>query len=529
MKCGPRRIPWSKKPERRILAEVAGEGLITLRIVLRRALCIVGLLSALSAPVRSQTEEQLVADIRMFTVLAAINTAGYDDGLNAAAASPVRTALRKDLESLDSGMAMRLRTFYDEHKLDDPELDLSQYISFALMCGEAPHFDLLAEVPTDLPVDIRSIRGLSRLLREFYELADIEALWEKYRPFYEAEMARYQDALIEAVFEINGYLRMPASSRETRGFRVYFDLLAAPGNINMRSYGGDVKVVIHSSTDLHIEEIRAAYLLHQLDRLSIRYEETVSGKEQLGRLALYAPALDDAYKTNFQLLVTKSLANAMQVRLRYEPEERKRERIGEHLRTGFILTPYFYEKLAEYEKQPQSFRRYYETLIGDIKVREEMARVQSVKFAERPAKKAPAPRRVVKPQVSEEESLLSRAEGLLQLGEIEEARKLYEEVLGEEGPGYGQAYYGLGRIALDEADPDLALEHFSEAAEKAGEGRIRAMSHIYMGRIQDLFYNRDLAVGHYQAALESGDTSPIVREFAELGLSEPFTGVDDEP
>jgi len=503
--------------------------LTTLKIVLCRALCIVGLLFALSAPVRSQTEEQLVADIRMFTVLAAINTAGYDDGLNAAAASPVRTALRKDLESLDSGMAMRLRTFYDEHKLDDPELDLSQYISFALMCGEAPHFDLLAEVPTDLPVDIRSIRGLSRLLREFYELADIEALWEKYRPFYEAEMARYQDALIEAVFEINGYLRMPASSRETRGFRVYFDLLAAPGNINMRSYGGDVKVVIHSSTDLHIEEIRAAYLLHQLDRLSIRYEETVSGKEQLGRLALYAPALDDAYKTNFQLLVTKSLANAMQVRLRYEPEERKRERIGEHLRTGFILTPYFYEKLAEYEKQPQSFRRYYETLIGDIKVREEMARVQSVKFAERPAKKAPAPRRVVKPQVSEEESLLSRAEGLLQLGEIEEARELYEEVLGEEGTGHGQAYYGLGRIALDEADPDLALEHFSEAAEKAGEGRIRAMSHIYMGRIQDLFYNRDLAVGHYQAALESGDTSPIVREFAEQGLSEPFTGVDDEP
>ena len=496
----------------------------------RRALCIVGLVAALSAPAQSQPDEQLVADIRMFTVLAAINSGGYDDGLNAAATSPVRAALREDLKSLDPGIAMRLRTFYDQHKLDDPELDLSQYISFALMCGEAPHFDLRAEVPTDLPIDIRSIRGLSRLLREFYELADIEALWEKYRPAYEAEMERYQNALVEAVFEINGYLRMPASSRETRGFRVYFDLLAAPGNINMRSYGGDVKVVIHSSSDLHIEEIRAAYLLHQLDRLSIRYADAVSDKEELGRLALYAPALDDAYKTNFQLLVTKSLANAIQTRLRYEPEDRKRERIGEHLRLGFILAPYFYEKLAEYEKQPQSFRRYYETLISDIRVRQEMARIQTVKFAERPTKKAPAPRRVVKRQVSEEESLLSSAEGLLQLGDIEQARKLYEQVIIEEGEGQGQAYYGLGRIALDEADPDLALEHFAEAAERAGDGRIRAMSHIYMGRIQDLFYNRDLAVGHYQAALESGDTSPIVRQFAEQGLAEPFTGVeDDEP
>ena len=525
-----RRIPRPKRSDGSTRADPAERALLTLRVVLLRALCIVGLIASLSVPARSQSEDQLVADIRMFTVLAAINAGGYDDGLNAVAASPVRAGLREDLKSLDPGMAMRLRTFYEEHKQDDPELDLSQYISFALMCGEAPHFDLLAEVPTDLPVDIRSIRGFSRLLREFYELADIEALWKKYEPAYEAEMERYQEALLEAVFEINGYLRMRASSRETLGFRVYFDLLAAPGNINMRSYGGDVKVVIHSSADLHVEEIRAAYLLHQLDRLSIRYAESVSKKEELGRFALYAPALEDAYKTNFQLLVTKSLANAMQTRMRYEPEERKHERIGEHLRAGFILAPYFYEKLAEYEKQPQVFRRYYETLIGDINIRQESARIQSVKFAERQAKKAPAPRRVIKPQVSEEESLLSRAEGFLQLGQIEPARKLYERVLDGAGEGQGQASYGLGRIALDEANPDLALEHFAIAADAAGEGRIRAMSHIYMGRIQDILGNRGLALGHYQAALESGDTSPIVRQFGEQGLAEPFTGVDeDEP
>lgn len=493
-----------------------------------RLILAAGLLVAHGEPLRGQAEDQLVNDIRMFTVMAAINVGGYDEGLNAEAVSPVRLALRDDLESMDPDMQTRIRTYYEQKRQADPELDLSQYVSFALMCGEPPYFDLRAEVPTDLPVDVRAIRGLSALLREFYEVAGIERLWQKYQPAYEQEMQRYQEALLEAVFEINGYLRMPSRSPETRGFRVYFDLLAAPGSINMRSYGGDVKVVIHSSTDLRIEEIRAAYLLHQLDRLSIRFSETVARKESLARFAMFAPALDNAYKTNFQLLVTKSLAHAIQTRMRYEPEERKRQRIGTHLRQGFILAPYFYEKLDEYEAQPQSLRRYYETMIQEINVRHEGERIQSVKFAERPAPNRPAPRRVARPTVSREESLLSQAEGLLQLSDLSGARKVYQQVLEGSGPGRGQASYGLGRIALDEADPDLALEHFANAAEHSGDARIRAMAHVYMGRIQDILGYRELAVEHYQSALEAGDTSPIVTGFAEEGLNQPFTGMEDE-
>ncbi len=496
--------------------------------VVFRALCIVVAVLCLSAPLSAQADEQLIADIRMFTVMAAINAAGYDDGLSSEADHPARKALREDLESIDSSMRNRLRTYYEQHKLNDSELDLSQYISFALMCGEPPFFDLRAEVPTDLPLDVRPIRGLSALLREFYEVADIESLWQRYQGAYDEAMLHYQDPLIESVFEINGYLRVPPASREARGFKVYFDLLAAPGSINMRAYGGDVKIVIHSSSDVRTEEIRAAYLLHLLDRLSIRYAEVVAKKESLSRMALYAPALDDAYKSNFQLLLTKSLAHAVQTRMRYEPEQKKLERIMDHTRNGFILAPYFYEKLAEYEKQPQTFRRYYETLIDDIRVRQEAERIQQVKFAERPTRKAPAPRRVAQPKVSEEDQLLSQAEGLLQLNELGQARKLYEQVLQGNGKGRGQASYGLGRIALDEADPDLALEHFAIAAESDSDTRIRAMAHIYMGRIQDILGNRDLAVGHYQSALDSGDTSPIIQQFGEQGLAEPFTGMDEE-
>lgn len=482
----------------------------------------------LAGPLHSQPEDQFVADVRLFAVMAAINAAGYDAGLNADAVSPVRRAVRADLAELDSGMRSRLRTFYERYRDPDPDLDLSKYVSFALRCGEPPYFDLQAEVPTDLPVDVRPIRGLSGLLREFYSVAGIERLWEKYRPAYEAEMQRYQEPLLEAVFEINGYLRLPSSSREARGFRIYFDLLAAPGSINLRAYGGDVRVVIHSSAEIRGEEIRAAYLLHQLDRLSIRFSESVARKEGLARLAMFAPALDNAYKTNFQLLVTKSLAHAVQIRMRYEPEARKLERVSEQMRRGFILTRYFFDKLGEYEQQPQPFRRYYQTMIEEINVRREGARIQEVKFAERASPSAPAPRRVARPEVSEAERLLSQAEGLLQLNELNRARELYEQVLSGGGDGQGQASYGLGRVALDEADPDLALEHFAAAARTASDARIRAMSHIYMGRIEDILGNRDMALDHYRSALDAGDASPVIRRFAERGLEAAFTGAGDD-
>ena len=123
--------------------------------------------AAAAWPMPAQEAEQLNADVRMFAVMAAINVAGYDDGLNAASDSPARKALRDDLSALDATVVTRLKTFFEQNRLENPDLNLSQYISFALMCGEPPFFDLKAEVPTDLPADVRTIRGLSGCCANF--------------------------------------------------------------------------------------------------------------------------------------------------------------------------------------------------------------------------------------------------------------------------------------------------------------------------------------------------------------------------
>ena len=60
--------------------------------------------------------DQLDTDIRLFTVLTAINLAGYDDGLGSPSDSPVRRAIRTELSAFDGSSLSLLKTFYDQNK-----------------------------------------------------------------------------------------------------------------------------------------------------------------------------------------------------------------------------------------------------------------------------------------------------------------------------------------------------------------------------------------------------------------------------
>jgi tetratricopeptide (TPR) repeat protein len=482
------------------------------------ALIVLGASAGRPAP--AAEGDQLDADIRLFTVLAAIHAAGYDDGYASRSDSPVRSAVREALADFEGSSLTLLRNFYEQNKLPDPGENLSQFVSYALICDGPPGFALQAELPTDLPPDVRRIRGLSRLLAEFYQQADIEGLWNRYQPAFEQEIARYQEPLIRSLFRAGGYLREPPNSLQVQKFRVLFDLLGAPNSVNTRSYRGVVYVVVHHSPEPRIDEIRHAYLVHLLDPLSIRNAGEIAKKDVLARSALFAPALDEMYKTDFQLLVTKSLVKAVEVRLSRMPDADKQARIDRDLREGFILTPYFFEKLPEYEQQAQPMKSYYADLIKGIDTRRELARLEKVEFA--PAPSRPVVREAPRPTLSGNDRLLQEAETLLRANRLGPSRAKFEEVLEKSGGRHPQALYGLARVAVSEADPELALEYFQQTLESAPDPAIEAMSHVYIGRIEDIVGNRDEALRQYRLALDVQGIPGPARELAEKGLQEQF-------
>ena len=479
------------------------------------------------ALLRAQSDaDQLVADIRMFTVLTAINLAGYDNGFGSPSDHAVRRVVREDLKDFQGPSLYRIKNLYKQFLLDDPARNLAQYIAFALICGEPPTFEIRARLPTDIPPEVRRIRALSPILSEFYREAEIEKLWSRYQPAYDNQIAGYQEPLIQMLLEAGSYLRFSPTSREMQSFKIYFSLMGAPNHVISRGYGGVVRVVVQASDKPRLDEIRQSFLMHLLDRLSIRNAEEVGKKAVLARFALFAPALNEIYKENFQLLLSKSLANAVEVRLSDVPDREKQSRVDQHLKEGFVLTPYFYEKLPDYEAQPEPFPRYYKELIRDINLKREAQRLQAIEFVNAPSQSVSSQPIVAK--VTRLDKLLNEAEGLFRLEQLEEARSKFEEALEEAGGPDGQAEYGLGRVAAFEGEPDLARDHFLRAIESTEDTYLRAMSHVYIGRIEDIVGNRRQALTHYQLALDAGHPSPRVRELAEGGLKRPFGTPNDE-
>ena len=103
------------------------------------------------------------ADQTLFTVMAAINAAGYDEGSDPSEMNPVRAAVREELAGLDVPSLPALREFYRAHRLADPARDLSQYISLALLLSEPPKFELNIS-PVNLPPDVADLRDMPLLI-----------------------------------------------------------------------------------------------------------------------------------------------------------------------------------------------------------------------------------------------------------------------------------------------------------------------------------------------------------------------------
>jgi hypothetical protein len=227
---------------------------------------------------------QLDSNETLFTVLAAINAAGYDAEINNAANSPVRKAVRDYIKALDLPIVDELRRFVRAHHQSDPGAELSQYISYALVVTGPPDFGPRYNSST-VPPDVDALYGLTPLIVQFYRDAKIHELFQKVEPQYDAEIAKLQKPIINAVLQVNAYLRNDTAGYLGRKFQIYVDLMGAPNQVQTRSYVDDYFVVVTPFTEPPIAQIRHAYLHYLLDILPLKYTATVMSRRGLGDYA----------------------------------------------------------------------------------------------------------------------------------------------------------------------------------------------------------------------------------------------------
>ncbi len=468
-------------------------------------------------PPKDSGENEFGISITLFSTLAAINSAGYNAGID----SPlndrfkVRTQVREELAKRNIPCLQELKTFYTAHKKASDTADLSQYVSFALVAAGPPNFTL----PPAVPPDVEPLKPFSELLARFYKEANLEDLWNRSQRAYLAAISQYQDAVIGTLFEANGYLRNP-SGYLGRRFQVYLDLLAAPDEVQVRSYRDDYYVVITPSTTPAVDQIRDAYLAYLLDPLTFKYSMVIKDKKPLQKFAQDAPALDLAYKDDFSLLVTKCLIKAIDSRLMHGNPEQRQAFVNEAMRQGFILTAAFADLLPAYEKQDEAFRLYYPDLVSAIDVGKEQKRLKRVQFVES------VPPRVIAPparmQLDPAEESLQAAEGFYEQKDFENARKLFKKVFEQttDKSMQGRAYYGLARIAVQENKKDEAVDLFQRTSDLNPNPAITAWSHVYLGRLAMAAGRPEDADGQFKLALAIEGASAKAREAAQKGLQD---------
>lgn len=486
---------------------------------------IVFLLAVFLLPAHSRAQQGKVlieSSEQLFCVLAAINDAGYDAGAGIDSGSRTRAALRADLAGKQIPVLPELKTFYAAHRItNDPGRNLGQYISLALLLGPPPDFKF-SVAEADLPPDARNVAGLVPLLKQFYTQADLVDLWARASIDSHTAVERYSAPVRRSIELTDAYLRFPAGAYLGRTYTIYLDLLGAPNQVQARIYGSNYYLVITPSKNLRIRDIRHQYLHFLLDPLAVKYGDEIHHAISLEAVARKAPALRNDFKSDFSLLVTECLIRAVELRMDKVQEPAATKQIQQMTSEGFILVPYFYGALQEFEKQDSAMSVYYQQMIQGINPAEEAIRLGKVKFTQ-PAKQPVG----ASAALSETERLLDEGDNDIYSGNYDGAQTVFEQVLAKD-PKNERALFGMAVAAANTRKPDLAQKYFEETLDAAHDLRIVTWCHIYLGRIDDVNGYRNKALAQYRAASLTAGHYPEAMRAVESGLKEPF-GIAFQP
>ena len=464
---------------------------------------------------------QLDASPTLFTVMAAINAAGYDADLDSPNNHPIRKEIRQELAKRNIPCLEAIKSFVAKHHRANSTAELSQYVSFALSVGPPPNFEF-KEKGADIPPDVGEMTEFQPLMVRFYKEANIDDLWKRAQPAIEQVIERYHEPVSDAVLECNLYLRQQTSGFRGRRFQIYVELQAPPNQIQTRSYGNEYTVVVTPSPDLRIFDIRHGYLTYLLDPLATKYQEAIARKKPVFDHAQRAEALPEHLRFDFLLLTTESLVRAIEARLDKQPGF-----VEQSLKQGYILTPYFAEKLPVYEKQEAAMQLYYTQLVQAIDLKKEQVRLENVQFDRNPppphsvrAAEPPPP-----PPLTGAAKTLEDAEQLYTKrnqdpANLDAAKKLYLEVLTQtsEKAMQGAAYYGLGRIALLQKDPEAGERMFLKSLDLDPEPQVKAWVLVYLGRLSLAAGEGERAGKYFNDALQVPGATEMARKAAQDGI-----------
>ena len=464
--------------------------------------------------------------------------AGYDTGASVVGTDPAYAQLEKRMAELKGPEVEELRRFYADHQLAEPGETLSRYISFAMVVGPPPHFSFLA--PHDqLPPGALAIEGFQEVLADFYPHSGLGGDWEKLGPRYDREIARLRPSISPIVLVCTSYLREVLKPGGWRSFTVVVEPLVG-ARTNFRNIVDHYWVIVGTTADVPLDEIRHAFLHFLIDPLPIRFQALVDSKHELLQVAARAPRLPSAYQQDFVAFFTECLIRGIELRLR-RPSQRTPEALEAALaeadRSGYILVRPLVAQLQKFEQAEPAMHYYFPELLKGIDVAAEQKRFQNFAFA--PAEERQESAHTAEGPANELDRWLTRGERQLAMQDAAGAVETFQQVL-VKYPDLPRGMYDLAIASVLTRDSQRARTMFEKlVAPSADPGaapvppEILAWSHVYLGRIHDVAGEREQALAEYHAAMAVAAAPQDAIAAAQRGIASGYkrsgTGASAEP
>jgi len=428
-------------------------------------------------------------DITLFTVMAAVNAAGFDFELPDKKMSPVRQAVRADLDGLSEGLKRKLKEFYLSHHTSDDPTAQSAYTSLALLIEGPPEFEIKDDLPA-VPAEARVVMSFERLLPAFYQEAEISRLWMKYADEYARVLEAYRPVAEAVIRRTLEYFRVPERVVLDSKIILMPDLLNFNDVVNARNQERSYYIVVGPAEDpeSNFIQVEHEYLHFLIDPLITKNGGVILKKRELLELAHRQPGLRSDFKDRFLLIVGESMVESVQARL-HPPSDVERRRV-ELFRRGLIFTPYFDRSLERFEEQTEAtFPSYLTKILEDLSDSEiqEDAELIDKSEGEILALEQELLQEAEKQALEREEAvkrreLLTEAGHLMSGGKYSEAEKLLQRLLTLE-PDNGNAYFYLGQIAGQRQQHEVAFSNYEKAQTlPKTEDWVKAWSLVRMGR-----------------------------------------------
>ncbi len=279
---------------------------------------------------RLRDRVEVRADERLFTLFAALNAAGYDEGLKES--GPVRQAVREKLGELALKVVEPVRRYRDEH----PQ-PLEAYVRYVLTLGPPPGF---AEQRAPEGLD-----GFGRVLADFYRAAGVADLWKSQAEVHAQAVAALAADGLALMGRTLDYLRAGDVPRQR--ILLVPNLLDVPG----REYlvRQDETVVFVLGAAAKVDPIPLAALTV---RLVIGTSPSEADTEVQRTGVLYDLVRETAQRHGYRdwpTVVRESLIATVTARLAV-PADQRPAFLRRHYDRGLILVDHFVDELARYER-----------------------------------------------------------------------------------------------------------------------------------------------------------------------------------